>query len=182
VPPIVGLSNYSVSSSASKTIANSSSLVLYPVNIFNASRPTDDSFDLAINISANKGPISFTVYLRGNSVFSAETNATDRTIWCNSALATSNRTIPASTIVYPDVVHSVPVSLLDAFTGGTTPSMVIQNLNTTSATSVSYSYHYTASFRNSDGLPIAMFIVGVIIAIIEGISLLRFAITRIRES
>ena len=181
VPPVVGLSKYSVSSSASKTIANSSSLVLYPVNIFNVSRPADDSFNLAINISANEGPISLTIYLRGNSVFSAETNATDRTIWCNSALATSNKTFPG-TILKPDVTHSIPVSLLDAFTGGTTPKMVIQNLNTTSATSISYSYDYTASFRSSDGLPIAMFIVGVIIAIIEGINLLRFAITRIRES
>jgi hypothetical protein len=181
VPPVVGLSKYSVSSSASKTIANSSSLVLYPVNIFNVSQPADDSFNLAINISANEGPISLTIYLRGNSVFSAETNATERTIWCNSVLATSNKTFPG-TILKPDVTHSIPVSLLDAFTGGTTPKMVIQNLNTTSATSVSYSYYYTASFRNSDGLPIAMFIVGVIIAIIEGINLLRFAITRIRES
>jgi len=182
VPPVVGLSKYSVHSLGlqTKTLENGSSLVFYPTNVNNVSRPADDSFDLAINISASGGPIRMTVYLRGNSVFSAETNANDSIIWCNSALASGSQTF-SRTILYPDVVHSISVSLLDAFTGGTTPSIVIQNLNTTGATSVTYFYLYTATFRNSDGLPIAMFIVGVIIAIIEGISLLRFGITRIRE-
>jgi hypothetical protein len=189
VSPVVGLDTFSVMPpSASKTIANASSLILYfgyvyvsPANVYNRSRPVDSSFNLSINVAANPGPISVTVYLRGNPVFSAKTNATDRTIWCNSTFAASNKTIPAGTIVYPNIVYPISVSLLDAFTGGTTPYMVIQNLNTTKATSVYYFYNYAAKFRHSDGLPIVMFIVGVIIAVIEGIGLLRFAITRIRE-
>jgi cytochrome bd-type quinol oxidase subunit 2 len=189
VPPVVGLNTNSIAPPATsgEKIANGSSLTLYfgyvyfnSANIYNKSRPVDDSFNLSLQVVADPGPISVTVYLRGSPVFSAQTNATVRTIWCNSTLYASNKTT-AGTIVYPNIVHSISVSLLDAFTGGTTPYMVIQNLNSTSPTSVSYFYSYTAKFRNSDGLPILLFIVGVIIAVIEGIGLLRFAITRIRE-
>lgn len=188
VTPVVGLSTYNIEPpSKSKTIANASSLILYfgsvnanPSPLYNRSRPVDNSFTLSINVVANTGPISVTTYLRGNPVFSAKTNATDNSIWCNSTLAASNKP-PARTIVYPNIEHAISVSLLDAFTGGTTPYVVIQNLNSTAPTSVTYSYHYIASFRSSDGLPIAMFIVGVIIAVIEGIILLRFVITRVRE-
>ena len=189
VAPVVGLNTYKVSPGvvSQKTIANGSSLVLYfgsiyvnPAPVYNKSRPVDSSFSLSINVKADTGPIELTVYLRGNPVFSAETNATDRTIWCNNTQAASNKTSPG-TIVYPNVAHPISVSLLDAFTGGTTPYVVIQNLNSTAPTSVSYLYYYTAIFRNSDGLPLLMFIVGVIIAVIEGIILLRFAIERVRE-
>jgi hypothetical protein len=188
VPPVVRLNTFSITpSSASKNIANASSLILYfgyiyvsPANQYNKSRPVDDSFTLAIKVTANPGPVNVTVYVRSNPVFSAKTNATDRTISCNSTLTASNKTIPSGTIVYPDIVHPISVSLLDAFTGGATPYMVIQNLNTTKTTSVSYFYNYTAKFRNSL-LTLAMFIVGGIIAVIEGIGLLRFAITRVRE-
>lgn len=189
VPPVTGLSTNSIAPpAASKTIANGSSLIYYfgyvyfnSANIYNKSRPIDDSFNLSLQVVANTGPISVTVYVRGNAVFSAKTNATDSTIWCNSTLVASNETIPAGTIVYPNIAHPISVSLLDAFTGGTTPYMIIQNLNSTSPTSVSYFYSYTAKFRSSDGLPILIFIVGVIIAVIEGIGLLRLAITRVRE-
>jgi hypothetical protein len=81
----------------------------------------------------------------------------------------------------PDIVSPISVSLSDAFTGGTTPYMVIQNLNKTSVASVSYKYNYTAMFRNSDGLPLVIFIVGVIIVVVEGVALLRFVIRRVRE-
>jgi hypothetical protein len=190
VPPVVSLNTNSIAPPATseEKIANGSSLTLYfgyvyfnTADIYNKSRPVDNSFNLSLQVVANPGPISVTVYLRGNPIFSAKTNAADRTIWCNSTLAASNKTIPAGAIVYPNIVHSISVSLLDAFTGGTTPYMIIQNLNSTSPTSVSYFYSYTARFRNSDGLPIAMFIIGVIIVVIEGIGLLRFAITRVRE-
>jgi hypothetical protein len=142
----------------------------------------DYSFNLSIRIGANAGqPINVTVYVRGKPVFTAKTNATVGTIYCNTTQQEKNQTAPKGVSMFPNIASPISVSLTDAFTGGTTPYMIIQNLNTTKSTSVSYLYNYTARFRSSDGLPIAMFIVGVIIAVIEGIGLLRFAIARVRE-
>jgi hypothetical protein len=189
VPPVVGLSTYSIAPpSASKTIDNASSLTLYfgylyvsPADVYNRSRPVDYSFNLSMRISANVGQlIDVTVYVRGKPLFNAKTSATVETIYCNTTQLEENQTAPKGVSVFPNVESPISVSLTDAFTGGTTPYMIIQNLNTTRA-SVTYSYDYTAKFRNSDGLPLAMFIVGVIIAVIEGIGLLRFAIARVRE-
>jgi hypothetical protein len=137
--------------------------------------------DLSIKVIANLGPVDVTVYANGHPIFTAKTNVTDKTIFCNSTLAKSNETRPSGTMVYPDIVHPVSVSLLDAFTGGTAPYMIIQNLNTTSEASISYFYNYTATFRNSDGLPIVIFIIGVIIVVIEGVALLRLVAKRVRE-
>lgn len=190
VPPVVSLNTFSIAPpSGSKTIANASSLVLHfgyiyvsPANQYNKSRPVDYSFNLSIIVGASAGQsINVTVYMRGKPVFNAKTNATIRTIDCNTTLQEKTQAAPKGVSMFPNIASPISVSLTDAFTGGTTPYMIIQNLNATNAASVSYFYNYTARFRNSDGLPIAMFIVGVIIAIIEGISLLRFAIVRVRE-
>lgn len=168
VSPMVRLDTYRIPrQSNSITIPNASSSIYYfgsnsSQAIYNESRPVDYSLNLSIEINATQktGPIRVTIYVSGNPIFKATTNATDRTIWCNT-------TNPIS-------------SLMDAFTGGTTPYIVIQNLNTTSATSVSYIYNYSAMFRNSDGLPLVIFVVGVIIVVVEGVVLLRLLIRRVR--
>jgi hypothetical protein len=137
---------------------------------------------LSIKIDAKTGPINVTVYIRDNPIFKATTNATDRTIWCNTTLwRENNQTSPAGTIMFSNIASPISASWMDTFTGGTTPYMVIQNLNTTSATKVSYIYNYTAMFRNSDGLPLVIFIVGVIIVVVEGVAMLRFLRRRARE-
>lgn len=193
VSPVVSLDTYGIQGqSVSKTISNASSSIYYFGGIrsgeqdtYNRSRPVDYSLNLSIKIDAKTGPINVTVYVRDNPIFKATTNATDRTIWCNATqrliYATNNQTPPAGTIMFSDIVSPISVSLMDTFTGGTTPYMVIQNLNTTSATNVSYIYNYTAMFRNSDGLPLVIFVIGVIIVVAEGVVLLRFLIRRVRE-
>ena len=189
VSPVVSLDTYSISGqSVSATISNASSSIYYfgsiifnSATISNKSRPVDYSLNLSIAINAKTGPISVTVYVRNNPIFKATTNATDRIISCNTTLwRKNNQTASAGTILFPNIASPISVSLIDAFTGGTTPYMVIQNLNTTSATNVSYVYNYTAMFRNSDGLPLVIFIIGVIIVVVEGVTLVRFLIRRVR--
>ena len=189
VSPVVSLDTYSISNqSVSKTISNASSSIYYfggiifnSANIDNKSRPVDYSLNLSIEIDAKTGPISVTVYVHNNPIFKATTNATDRIISCNTTLwRKNNQTASAGTSLFPNIASPISVSLIDAFTGGTTPYMVIQNLNTTSATNVSYIYNYTAMFRNSDGLPLVIFIIGVIIVVVEGVTLVRFLIRRVR--
>jgi len=188
VSPVVSLNKYSISGKSVSKISNASSSIYYfgsiifnSATINNKSRPVDYSLNLSIAINAKTGPISVTVYVRNNPIFKATTNATDRTISCNTTLwRKNNQTASTGTILFPNIASPISVSLIDAFTGGTTPYMVIQNLNTTSATNVSYIYNYTAMFRNSDGLPLVIFIIGVIIVVVEGVTLVRFLIRQVR--
>ena len=192
VSPVVSLDTYGIQGqSVSKTISNASSSIYYFGGIrsgeqdtYNRSRPVDYSLNLSIKIDAKPGPISVTVYVRDNPIFKATTNATYRTILCNTTQSLiytrNNQTPPVGTIIFSDIVSPISVSLMDTFAGGTTPYMVIQNLNTTT-TSVSYIYNYTAMFRNSDGLPLVILVIGVIIVVAEGVVLLRFLIRRVRE-
>ena len=188
VSPVVSLNKYSISGKSVSKISNASSSIYYfgsiifnSATINNKSRPVDYSLNLSIAINAKTGPISVTVYVRNNPIFKATTNATDRIISCNTTLwRKNNQTASTGTILFPNIASPISVSLIDAFTGGTTPYMVIQNLNTTSATNVSYVYNYTAMFRNSDGLPLVIFIIGVIIVVVEGVTLVRFLIRQVR--
>jgi hypothetical protein len=192
VPPMVGLSTYSYSRpSENMQIFNGSSLTLYFGSIrfqqqdsFNKSRPVDYSMNLSI-ILRTTGPISMMVYIHDTSVFSFKSNATQHALEFNSSkytLFANNQTTPPSWL-YPGIHGSIPVSLGDAFTGGTTPYLIIRNLNVTNSKSqVTYSYTYTAEFRDSDGIPLLLFIVGVIIVVVYGIVLVRHLIRRTKGS
>jgi hypothetical protein len=96
-------------------------------------------------------------------------------------LFVNNQTTPPSWL-HPGIYSSIPVSLGDAFTGGTTPYSIIKSLNTTQTTSVTYFYTYSAEFRDSNGIPLLIFVVGSIIAIVYGVVLVRRLIRRIRGS
>jgi hypothetical protein len=145
--------------------------------------PIDKSFNLSMIIDATNGPINVTIYARDTAVFTVQTNFTVRTLIFNSSLyknPTASR--PPNSLVFPNVTAAVPSSLLDAFTGGTTPYMIIRNLNTTSTTNVSFQYSYSALFRNSNGVPLLLFIVGVVIVIVYGTVFVRRFIKRSRGS
>jgi hypothetical protein len=134
-----------------------------------------------MRISATNGPINVTIYARDTAVRTVQTNFTIRTIIFNSTLYNNaNATRPANSLVVPSVNATIPSSLLDAFTGGTTPYMIIRNLNTTSTTSVSFQYSYSALFRNSNVIPMLLFIVGVIIVVVYGIAFIRRFMKRSR--
>jgi hypothetical protein len=197
IPPISGLSRYDIklqSAAAPKiniTPSNTStnSSIVYFGNLiynqqprYNQSRPIDNSFNLSMRVDATTGPINITFYVRDTAVYSVQTNSTVRTIIFNSTLynnASANR--PANTLVFPNIAAPVSSSLLDAFTGGTTPYMIIKNLNT-NATSISYQYSYSALFRNSNGIPLILFIAGMIIVIVYGITFVRRLIKHTRGS
>jgi hypothetical protein len=132
------------------------------------------------------GPINVTVYVRDAVVKSFISNATKHNLEFNSTkytlLANNQTTLPPW--LQQDIYSSIPVSLSDAFTGGTTPYMIVRNLNNTKNTvRVTYFYTYNAKFRDSNSnSPILMFIAGVIIAIVYGIVLVRRLIRRTRGS
>ena len=143
--------------------------------IYNRSRPIDNSFNLFLRVyEITNGPINLTIYVRDTAVFSVQTNLTIQTIIFDSRLynnASASR--PPNSLVFPNVTAPVPSSLVDAFTGGTTPYMIIKNLNTTATTTLSYQYSYSALFRDSDGIPFLLFAVGAIIVVAYGIALVR---------
>lgn len=189
VSPIVSQNVYSLSENGvSKSISNRSDLLLYfgsvtfkTAPVVNRSRTVDSSFNLSLRIAANTGPISLTIYVRNTPIFNAQTNATVRTIDCNTTRYNNSSYHPTGTLVRPNVYSTVPISLLDAFTGGTTPYMIIENLNSTKPTGITYGYSYNALYRSSNGVPLILFIVGMIIAVVEGITLLRRGIRRVRQ-
>jgi hypothetical protein len=148
--------------------------------IYNWSHPVDYSFNVSFWVEVTKGgPIEVLVYVRDRPVWGPEqTSDTVKIIKCNSTLY--NSTNPSAG-VFPNVAGDIPVSLLDAFTGGTTPYMVIRNLNTNSSTNFSYGFSYTALHRSGNGVTMVMFFIGVIIAIVEGVVLVKFLIRRIRQ-
>lgn len=151
---------------------------------YNTSRAIDHSFSLGLKVQAKAGPIDLTVYVRDTPIFNQQTNQTVRTIICNNTeYRKYNSTFhpPAGTIVFGNINGTIPVSLLDAFSGGTTPYMIVKNLNVTSSTSLVFGYSFNASYRNSNGIPLILFIVGVVLAVVEGVVLLRYGIKRIRQ-
>jgi hypothetical protein len=131
------------------------------------------------------GPINITVYVRDAPVFSfIQSNATQHNLEFNSTKYmrfVNNQTTPPSWL-HSGIYSSIPVSLGDAFTGGAAPYSIIKNLNTTGITQVIYSYTYSAEFRDSDGIPLLIFIAGAIIVIVYGIGFVRHLIRRIRRS
>jgi hypothetical protein len=187
---MVSLGTYPLSYRETDTIPNNSSLIVYFGKItaqsrdfYNNSRSVDYSMNLTL-ILGTKGPISMSVYVLDTPVFSIKSNATQHNLEFNSTkymLFVNNQTTPPSWL-YPGIYSRIPVSLGDAFTGGTTPYLIIRNLNATQSTSVTYSYAYTAEFRNSDGIPLLMFIAGAIIVIVYGIVFVRHLIRRVRGS
>lgn len=136
-----------------------------------------------MRIDATNGPINVTIYVRDTKVRTVQTtNFTVRTIIFDSSLynnASASR--PPKSLVRPNVTANVPSSLMDAFGGGTTPYMIIKNLNSTSTTSVSFQYSYSALFRDSNEIPPVLFMVGVVIVIVYGIVFVRRFIKRSRE-
>lgn len=86
-----------------------------------------------------------------------------------------------STIYLPNVEGTISSSLLDAFSGGITPYVIIQNLDLASSTSVTYQYSYNALFRESQGIPLFLLLVGVVMALVSGIALVRRLIKRVRQ-
>jgi hypothetical protein len=192
VPPVVSLGTYSFSRrSVTKNISNGSSLILYFGSIrfqqqdyYNRSRPVDYSMNLTL-VLGTTGPINITVYVRDAPVFSfIQSNATQHNLEFNSTkymLFVNNQTTPPSWL-HSSIYSSIPVSLGDAFTGGTTPYSIIRGLNTTQRTSVTYFYTYSAEFRDSNGITLLIFVVGAIIVIVYGIVFARRLIRRIRGS
>lgn len=191
VSPVVSLGIFSFSrSSVTKQISNGSSLILYfgvrhlQTDTYNTSRPVDYSMNLTL-VLGTTGPINITVYVRDAPVFSfIQSNATQHNLEFNSTKYmrfVNNQTTPPSWL-HSDIYSSIPVSLGDAFTGGTTPNAIIRSLNTTQSTSVTYFYTYSAEFRDSNGIPLLIFVVGAIIAIVYGIVFARRLIRRIRGS
>ncbi|HVP40887.1 MAG TPA: hypothetical protein VMS95_02930 [Candidatus Krumholzibacteriaceae bacterium] len=182
IPPFTGISrnDITLASAASPKITFLTSNSTNPATVYFGS-PIDKSFNLSMRISATNGPINVTIYARDTAVRTVQTNFTIRTIIFNSTLY-NNASIsrPANSLVVPSVNATIPSSLLDAFTGGTTPYMIIRNLNTNSTTSVSFQYSYSALFRNSNGIPMLLFIVGVIIVVVYGIAFIRRFMKRSR--
>jgi hypothetical protein len=189
VSPLVTRSAYSLSESAvSETIANQSNLVLYFGNVtfqqhsvYNKSRPVDYSFDLNLSVNIDVWPSSVTVYVRDTPIFTAQTNKTIHIIVCDTTKFNNSSYHPTGTLVFPDVNSAIPISLLDAFSGGTTPYLMVQNLNTTLTAKITYGYTYNAFYRSSNGIPLVLFIIGAIIAVGEGVTLLRYVIRRARQ-
>lgn len=196
IPPITHLSKYDLTlvSAAAPKITFLTSNSTNPSTIYfgsityqdqpryNQSRPIDNSFNLSMRIDATNGPINVTIYARDAVAFTVQTNFTIRTIVFDSSLynnASASR--PSKSLVFPNVTTTVPTLLLDAFTGGTAPYMIIRNLNTTSTTIVSFQYSYSALFRDSSSdIPFLMFMVGAVIVIVYGIVFVRRFIKRSR--
>lgn len=189
VSPIVTRSAYSLSESAvSKTIANQSDLILYFGNItfqqhsvYNKSRPIDYSFNLNLSVNIDAWPSDVTVYVRDTPIFTAQTNKTTHIIVCDTTKFNNNSYRPTGTLVSPNVDGTVPVSFLDAFSGGTTPYLIVKNLNATQTAKITYGYAYKAFYRSSSGVPLILFVIGAIITVGEGVTLLRYAIRRTRQ-
>ena len=181
IPPFTSLSRNSASlaSAAAGKITFLTSNSTSPSTVYFGA-PIDDSFNLSMTIGVTNGSVSVTVYVR-DKVCTVQTNSTIQTIVFSSSLynnASASR--PPKSIIFPNVTAVVPSSLLDAFTGGATPYMVIRNLNA-SETSVSYTYSYSESFRNSDGIPLLLFVIGAVIIIVYGIVFVRRFIRHPRD-
>jgi hypothetical protein len=174
IPPVtsLGRKNASLVSAAAGKITFLTSNSTNPSTVYFGT-PIDYSFNLSMTIGATNGPINVTVYVR-DKVCTVQTNFTIRTIVFDSSLySNASLSRPPKSIVFPNVTAVVPLSLPDAFTGGPTPYMVIRNLNGTSATSVSFTYSYSELFRNSDGIPLLLFVIGAAIIIAYGIVFVR---------
>jgi hypothetical protein len=185
VSPIVSLGTYNFNrGTSSASIDNGSSVTLYIRTLdqekANTSTPTDYSMSMSLVLGAT-GPIEMKVYVRDSPFFSFRTtNATQRNLEFNSTKYGQYNDTGRPTWLNQSISSSVPVSLIDAFTGGTTPYFVITNLNSTGSVSVTYSYSYSAQFRSSDGITLLFFVVGVIIVVGEGIVLIRRLVGRAR--
>jgi hypothetical protein len=191
VPPFASLTTYTLNRpTTTKTLNTTASLIEYfghneqkAPTPFNESRPMDYLINTTLRLAVTYGgPVEITVHVGDKIVFNVQTNATMTEIRCNTTRYLSyiqNGTLPPAGI-FPNITSTISASLFDAFSGGPSPYLLVKNLNTNSSTSVSYSFSYTGIRRNSSGIPLVMFIIGVIIVIIEGIVLLRALIKRLR--
>lgn len=182
IPPFtsLGRNNVTLVSAAARKVTFLTSNSTNPFKAYFGS-PIDHSFNLSMSISATNGPINVTFYVRDKVPPPVQTNSTVRTIIFDSNLYNNaSAARPPNSLIFQNITAVVPSSLLDAFTGGATPYMIIRNLNATSTNSVSFTYSYSTSFRHSDGIPLLLFIVGVIIIIIYGIAFVRRFIKRPR--
>ena len=192
VSPIVSLGTFTFTRPAdTKTITNNT-LTIYlgsvrfqQQDLYNRSRPVDNSMTLMLTL-ATTNPINLNVYVRDAQVFSFMTNATTaaHNIEFNSTkydLFVANQTTPP-TWLHESIHSGISASFLDAFTGGTTPYLTITNQNTTKTTNVTYFYTYSAEFRNSIGIPLLLFAVGLIMVIVYGITAVRRLIKRARTT
>jgi len=143
------------------------------------------NLSLVVGTSVAPGLINMTVYVRNGGVESLVANTTKHILVFNSTeynVFANNGTNPMPSWLHQNIYYSIPVSFVDAFTGGTTPYLEIQPLGTTQSTTVTYSYAYHARFRSSDGIPLLVFIAGVIITIVYGVVLVRRIIGHNRGS
>jgi len=186
IAPISTVDTYAIKGPKdSKEITNGSSLILSFGSIFfqqsdqkNKSRPVDISLNMEIKVETSAEPTNVTIYVRDTPIFTALAYTATPLI-CNSTVYNSSNPVAN---VFPNITSTIPVSMLDAFTGGTTPYMIIRNLNTTTPkTTVTYQYLYGAQYRNGHFIPLLLFIIGAIITVFEGIGLLRYAIKRVRQ-
>ena len=185
VTPIVSLGTYNFNHSTTSTsIYNGSSVTIQIRSIeqqeVNQSTPTDYSMTMALVLGAT-GPINMKVYIRDSPIFTYTTTNATQQLEFNSTKYNLYNDTDRPTWLYENISASVPVSLIDAFTGGTTPYFVITNLNNTSSVGVTYSYSYSSQFRSSDGIPFLFFVVGAIIVIVEGIVIVRQLVRRVRR-
>ena len=175
IPPITGLSrdNVTLAPAAAPKITFLKSNSTNP-SIVHFGSPIDHSFNLSMNIGVTNGLVNVTIYVLSKAVFTVRTNFTTQTIIFDSSLY-NNKSVsrPAKSLVFPNITATVPSSFLDAFTGGITPYMIIRDLNATSRTSVSFYYSYDALHRDSNGIPLLLFVVGAIIVIVYGIAFVR---------
>ncbi|MGQ9565643.1 MAG: hypothetical protein ACUVT5_03745 [Candidatus Bathyarchaeales archaeon] len=192
VPPFATLTTYTLNRpSTTKNLNTTASLIEYfghneqkAPTPFNESRPMDYLINTTLRVTVTYGgPVEITVYIGDKIVFNVQTNTTMTEIRCNTTryLSYIQNGIPPPAGIFPNITSTISASWLDAFSGGPVPYMLVKNLNATSSASVSYSFSYTGIRRSSSGIPLFMFIIGVIIIIIEGLVLLRAAIKRLRE-
>jgi hypothetical protein len=185
ISPVCTVDTFAIKSTKeTKTITNGSSLILYFGSLFfqesthlNESRPVDISLNMEIKVETSNEPVNVAIYVRDTPIFTALPSATAPLV-CNSTVYNSSSPV---TNVFPNVTSQIPTSLLDAFTGGTTPYMIIKNLNTTTQVNVTYQYLYGAEYRKGQYVPLLLFIIGAIIAVFEGVGLLRYTIKRVRQ-
>ncbi|MEM2102810.1 MAG: hypothetical protein QXM22_04785 [Candidatus Bathyarchaeia archaeon] len=192
VPPFCTLTTYTLNRpTTTKTLNTTASLIEYfghneqkAPTPFNESRPMDYLINTTLRLTVTYGgPVEVTVYVGDKIVFNVQTNKTMTEIRCNTTRYQSyiqNGTLPPAGI-FPNITSTISVSWLDAFSGGPAPYMLVKNLNTTSSASVAYNFSYIGIRRSSSGIPLFMFIIGVIIVIIEGLVLLKAFIKRLRE-
>jgi hypothetical protein len=185
IAPLCTVDTYAVTGQKeTKPITNGSSLILYFGTIFyqetdqkNKSRPVDVSLNMELKVETSVEPVNVAIYVRDTLIFTALPSP-EAPLICNSSIYNSTSSV---TNVFPNVTAAIPVSLLDAFTGGTTPYMIIRNQNANTTASVSYQYLYGSQYRNGRYIPVLFFIIGIIIAVFQGLGLLRYAVRRVRE-